>query len=427
MLTGADRSKTESSATRTFLAFIGFESLWGTGFSLAFHGPILTGFVIAAGGSITAVGGLAAVGSAVSILLQPVSAMLFGRSRHRRYIAVTLQWSVAASLLVPVAVYYGLSADYFATWAVYAVAATVTLQSIFGSLNSPVFYSLTIDTAPVSQRGLLQGVRQVCLAFSGVFAAVLARDLLIGSTGPDRYVDVFVVALGFCLVGPLFILMLREPEIASQTGVRGWPFLRRSFTRLAGQSGFWRLMIGLALIHATLAVGNLIPALLRQDSGVDITVADILLFTTVARVAAGPLVGYWVGRHGYRFGAEVAIAASVAGWLAVILLPLGWATIFWGLMSGLALVTTDLWNTNLIAQVFPTENRVSLLAAAGFVMGPVGVVAPLIWAILMDGAIEFHHPLGTARIILIIAAAMAGVTWLYIRRFVPNPKPAEIQ
>ena len=32
------------------MPFIGFELLWGTGFSMGFNGPILMGFVVAVGG-----------------------------------------------------------------------------------------------------------------------------------------------------------------------------------------------------------------------------------------------------------------------------------------------------------------------------------------------------------------------------------------
>ena len=50
------------------MPFIGFELLWGTGFSMGFNGPILMGFVVAVGGSLTAAGGVSAIAQMVGIV-----------------------------------------------------------------------------------------------------------------------------------------------------------------------------------------------------------------------------------------------------------------------------------------------------------------------------------------------------------------------
>ena len=50
------------------MPFIGFELLRGTGFSMGFNGPILMGFVVAVGGSLTAAGGVSAIAQMVGIV-----------------------------------------------------------------------------------------------------------------------------------------------------------------------------------------------------------------------------------------------------------------------------------------------------------------------------------------------------------------------
>ncbi len=62
--TVSDARSVRTSWRRAFIPFIGFELLWGTGF----NGPILMGFVVAVGGSLTASGGVSAIAQVVGIV-----------------------------------------------------------------------------------------------------------------------------------------------------------------------------------------------------------------------------------------------------------------------------------------------------------------------------------------------------------------------
>lgn len=217
------------------MPFIGFELLWGTGFSMGFNGPILMGFVVAVGGSLTAAGRVSAMAQVVGMAMQPLSVMLFGRSGKRRYVAVGLQWANAAMIALPVAAVYGMEPERFAAWALYVVGGMVLLQAVAGSMNGPVYYSLMVDAVSEERRGLLQGVRQVCLVVSGLGAAGLAREVLAGAEVLFNYAQVFALAMGFVL-GPVGIV---SPLV--------WGYLLDGGMGLSGQV-VWAVVGGLGLL-----------------------------------------------------------------------------------------------------------------------------------------------------------------------------------
>ena len=76
-----------SADSRAISAFVSFEFLWNLGCGM-FSLSVVSAFIVTMGGSLAIAGMVPMLGGLVSLLAQPLSMLLFGQLRDRRFASV---------------------------------------------------------------------------------------------------------------------------------------------------------------------------------------------------------------------------------------------------------------------------------------------------------------------------------------------------
>jgi Na+/melibiose symporter-like transporter len=303
------------------------------------------------------------------------------------------------------------------------VLVTVALSVaglLFGSLNAPLYYSLAIDSVSPPSLGRLTGLRQAGNAAGNLAAAGLVAWLLASDAQPYNYGRALVMGGVLGLAGSASLLLMPKPfHPLSDSGPARSSFQHLALTLRAlwHQRSFWTLMGGLWLAAFVSGATGIGVAHLRQASGSDGVVGAVLVASSLARLLAGPPCGGLVMRRGMRSAAFVSLGASFAGFAGLVVLPAAQAAVVWGVALGLALATMEMWSFMLPAGMFPSVNRVGLVAVVGTLTGPVIFVAPVLVGRLLDAG------LAPASVFLPAAGlALAGMA--YFQRWIPAGGPA---
>jgi len=409
-----------SADSRAISAFVSFEFLWNLGCGM-FSLSVVSAFIVAMGGSLAIAGMVSMLGGLVSLLAQPLSMLLFGQLRDRRFASVGMLHCMTLCFLGLGVMIYALPEAALRAHAVYIALAMSAAGMLFGSLNAPLYYSLAIDSVSPRQLGRMTGLRQAGNAAGNLAAAALVGWLLASTVQPFNYGRALVVGGILGLLGSASLLWLPKQAHLLRHGEPRSPFhhFEETLRQLGRERRFWLLMGGLwlaAMVGGTMGLGL---AYLRRAAGSDSVVGVVIIVSAVARLISGPPCGWMVTRFGMRSAAYVSLAASLAGFIALIALPPMAAAVAWGVITGITLATMEMWTYMLPAGLFPHVNRVGLVAVLGTLMGPVMFAAPILLGRLLDAGL----PPGS---VFLPAAVVALVAMIYFWLLTPRSTAAPV-
>ena len=409
-----DSSPITYADSRAISAFVIFEFLWNLGCGM-FSLSVVSAFIVAMGGSLTIAGMVPMLGGLVSLLAQPLSMLLFGQLRDRRFASVGLLHCMSLCFLALGVMIYALPEAALRTYVVYVALAVSAAGLLFGSLNAPLYYSLAIDSVSPQLLGRMTGLRQAGNAAGNLAASGLVAWLLASTVQPFNYGRAFVVGGILGVLGSSSLLWLPKQTHLSQLGESLSPFQNFGETlwQLGRERRFWLLMVGLWLAAMVGGAMGLGLAFLRRTAGADSVVSAVIIVSAVARLISGPPCGWMVTRYGMISAGYVSLAATLAGFVALVALPPMAAAVALGVFTGITRATMEMWTFMMPAGLFPNVNRVGLMAVLGTLMGPVMFAAPVLLGWLLDAGLS-------PSAVFLPAAGVALMAMIYFRAMVPQ-------
>ena len=349
-------------------------------------GPFLTAFALGLGASNYEIGLLAAIGF-LSQIVQLPALLLLRIFPYRRAItvasALTSRLAWIFIILTP-----ALFVDRGISWVVH----WLFLSAVLTSAAAPAWNSLLHDLVPSTQLGRVFSLRTV-------FGNLVALPLTIGGgffvdwwrarlpeAGLYAYALLFLVGLGFGLIGIVALARLPEPAMAAPQGVRLIDLLRQplrdtNYRRFIVFVGAWTFAVNLAT--------PFFAAYMLQRLGLSLSMVTAL--AVVAQIASMAFLRVW-GRLADHFSNKAVITAcapfyllAFAAWAFTgphwLTLPL---LVLIHVVSGMATAGIGLPIGNIGLKLAPSGSAHAYITLAGLTGAVSGTLAPMIAGVLAD-------------------------------------------
>jgi len=235
----------------------------------------------------------------------------------------------------------------------------------------------------------------------GQLGAIVAAIPLSWALAHWGWTTAFLCAAGAVPVTLLFLLLVVRDDPSARS-LRGEPLsprvllssLRSSWAQPGTRLGFW--------VHFTTPFSSTVlgllwgyPFFVKAEHVASTTAGALLTVLTLVGVAAGPVLGYLVGRHPWHRStlALWAVAASVAAWTAVLLWP-GRAPV-WLLGVLVCAVGLGVPASMIGFDVARTSNPAHRQASATGIINVAGFVAALVTVVAIGFILDWRTPSGT--------------------------------
>jgi MFS family permease len=367
---------------RNYLAHLWHGLLGQTGMRLVNAPTFLPAYVYALSGSDLAVGvarGLQYLG----MCLSPVAGATL--IEHRRRV-LPVGFLIGALMRVQV-LGIALAGLFLAPhWALVATCVFLCLFGVFLGVQGVVFNFLVSKVIPVSQRGLLMGLRNALSGLVAMAVALYAGAWFLETDAlGNGYAATFLLAFGLTSLGLAMLLFVREPASPRvREPARVHQRLRELPALLRADRGFTRYFLARALATMGRMAVPFYVLYAQQRSAISGGELGILTAAFVFAQSGGNLVwGLAADRRGFR---AVFLAALALWVLAALLLMQAGAfaslvVVFAGLGAGLGGFQMSAQNLvlefgsrhHLPMRIAVADSASELVAAIGVVLG--GIVA----------------------------------------------------
>jgi MFS family permease len=352
-------------------------------------GPFLTAFALGIGASNYDIGLVAAIGF-LSQAVQLPSLFLLQRFPYRRAITVASAVSsrlVWAFIILTPALFVDRGVSWLLLW--------LFLSAVLTSVAAPAWNSLLHDLVPAGRLGRVFSLRTLLgnlvalpLTIGGGLFVDWLRTRLPGSE-LYAYALLFLVGLGFGLVGIISIARLPEPTMAAPEGVRlvgllAQPLRDGNYRRFLVFVGTWNFAVNLAT--------PFFAAYMLRRLGLPLSTVTAL--TVTAQVANLAFLRIW-GRLADRVSNKAVIATCAPLYLLAFV---AWA--FTGvpephrltipilvaihLVSGMATAGIGLPIGNIGLKLAPSGSAHAYITLAGLAGAVSGTLAPMLAGVLAD-------------------------------------------
>jgi MFS family permease len=337
---------------------------------------------------------------------------------HRKHLFVAIMGALQRLMILALAMYtFALPTDSPVRDGSLA-ALFYFLFSAFGGFPGPAWLDLLARTVPSAKRAGLVNLRNSLGAGVGVVFPFLIAFFLDRFAFPSNYRYLFLTAFGFLVLSWLAFIMIKDcpPKVSKDSRPIGLLAFIKDLKN--SDRNFMMFMSGrLVFSFAVISMSFYTVYFLRQNPDIQQSiVARFTLVMNISKVLTGLILGRIGDKHGnlkvLLIGVVFIVLSNILAWFFPSL-PVFYAIyVFMGII-----IMADINTYQAMTTEFGTaENRVMYAAVGnsltGFMVGMLPIGAG---ALLAAGVLGF-------RPLFIICAAAAGVSFIFFRFFVKDPR-----
>ncbi len=359
------------------------EGFWGAGMNLVSMGTVLPVFLERLGASYAVIALLPALSALGVGAPQLLSGYLTRKSRRRKGWVMGLHVLAPSPLaVIALCLYEGLFDPLVLTLAGWA------LFYLLLGLLFPLWLDYMVAILDPARRGRAFGTIFFIQTIAGVGGVSLASWFLSRSASNETYALLFALAWAVLSAGALFFSGTREEDAESEPGaIPTLPGHLASVYRTLRETRWIKAyMAARWLVRGTYPlILNFYAVFAVNSAGVTASEAALFGAAALSGQAFGGLAAGFLGDHlGHRAPTLLGQASLVVA-AGLLLLPLpGWAYFAVAALTGMFLATEYTSQTNWLMDLSAPGKRQTLLALAGFLLTPAGVLAPVAGGWAMD-------------------------------------------
>ncbi len=285
----------------------------------------------------------------------------------------------------------------------------LTLASVGGGLNLPVWFDLISHVTPVRRRGRLFAARNILGAVFGLLGGAIAAIILDVIPFPSSFALLSALAFVLMMCSYFFLTRIIEPETdVPRTVPETWPLLSTLKAIVRTPGSFRRFVVGDALqITATVANGFLAVYAFEKFALSDVYAGTFTMVMMAGMIAGSIVFGILADRYGHKMNMVISAVSTLLACIIAMTAP---TVATYSIVFVLASWNTTLGGISrlpLIAELCTPAQRPAYVAVTNLLTAPfvlLGVFAG--WVVDVFGFATLFSIAGFA--------ALASSVWWYV-------------